>query len=342
MSDFYNINSIVNKKDLDGYPPEVFLIDGNRTGGKTTEMGRYLFSEWKKGNGEFIYIVRNIVDVKGASEYFFNFVENLYFPDDEIGEDKIINGCYRWTLNGEQCGFCVALNAVVKLKKMRGLFFNVNRLFMDEYQDENGRYLTDETQKMQSLHTTVASGQGKQSRYVPLFMCSNTVSVLNPYYTRFGIAKRLKKDTKFLRGHGWILQLFLSESAKNQAKDSRFNVAFGGRYLDYASENVYLNDNENLIEKPSGYTQYQCSVKYNGEWYSFRLHSGICYACQGADLSFPRSFSFSVSDMDGSRTAIGGDADFMRMYLRNYFVSGNMRFDSVQSKNMALDFLGYL
>lgn len=52
----------------------------------------------------------------------------------------------------------------------------------DEFQSENNDYCPNEVQKFISVHTSVARGQGKQLRYVPVYMLSNPVTLLNPYY----------------------------------------------------------------------------------------------------------------------------------------------------------------
>ena len=55
-------------------------------------------------------------------------------------------------------------------------------MIFDEFQSETNHYCTDEIRKFISVHTSVARGQGKQSRYVPVFMLSNPVSIINPYF----------------------------------------------------------------------------------------------------------------------------------------------------------------
>ena len=73
---------------------------------------------------------------------------------------------------------------------------------MDEFQSETNHYCSMEVEKLISLHTTVARGNGEMARYVPVYLIGNPVSLLNPYYSAVGITNRIQENTKFIRGKG--------------------------------------------------------------------------------------------------------------------------------------------
>ena len=117
-------------------------------------------------------------------------------------------------------------------------------MIFDEFQSESNTYIPNEIQKFISIHTSIARGQGKQYRYVPVYMLSNTVSILNPYYVELGITKRIKSDTKFLRGEGFVVEQGYVDSAAKAQMEGAFNRAFStNKYVEYSTQNVYLNDN---------------------------------------------------------------------------------------------------
>ena len=93
-------------------------------------------------------------------------------------------------------------------------------MIFDEFQSETNHYCDNETKKFISIHTSIARGQGEQVRYVPVYMLSNPVSIINPYYVEMGISGRLKDDTKFLRGDGFVLEQGYIESASIEQKNS--------------------------------------------------------------------------------------------------------------------------
>lgn len=123
----------------------------------------------------------------------------------------------------------VPATVVIRQNKTNVFYFctSCSRVF-DEYQDESNNYLPNEIDKLMSIHTSIARGDGKQSRRVPLYMASNTVSILNPYYQALGINKMLKRDTKILRGDGWVYERTYNENASKAFEGSAFNRAFSG------------------------------------------------------------------------------------------------------------------
>lgn len=107
----------------------------------------------------------------------------------------------------------------------------MKRLLFDEFQSENNRYCSNELTKFISLRTSIARGKGEQTRYLPVIMLSNPVSLLNPYYVSFGISDRLQENTKFLRGNGFVLEQNFNESASQAFLSSSFNQAFSGENM---------------------------------------------------------------------------------------------------------------
>ena len=138
--------------------------------------------------------------MKNCADTYFGDISEKF--DGYVMSEKILmNGSLvQLFLNEEPCGYCLALSVARKYKKMRGLFVNIRSVFFDEYQDEDNVYLPNEVNKLLSLLTTISAGHGKQHRRVMLYMASNTVSLLNPYYSVFGINKMLKYNTKILGG----------------------------------------------------------------------------------------------------------------------------------------------
>jgi len=136
------------------------------------------------------------------------------YADYEMKENVIVKDCiYELKLNDNVCGYSVALNNADNIKRNSTLFVDVDYIFLDEFQSETNKYCPDEVQKFISIYTSVARGKGEQSRHVTALLCSNNVTLLNPYYTALGVGSRIQKDTKILRGHGWgFLRLHLMKT----------------------------------------------------------------------------------------------------------------------------------
>ena len=91
-------------------------------------------------------------------------------------------------IDNVSCGYAISLNSADQLKKYSHLLSDVQRIIFDEFQSETNHYCYDEVSKLLSVHTSIARGQGELVRYVPVYMLSNPVSIINPYYVDMGIS----------------------------------------------------------------------------------------------------------------------------------------------------------
>lgn len=339
---YYDNNKLLTLKDINGKKPEIFICDGNRTAGKSYAFKSTLLRNWFKKGEQFALIVRNQTECKGYYEPFWSDIGVDKYPEKICSEKPVAKGTfYQVLIDGLVAGFVLPISAARKLKRFSAMFINVTTMFFDEYQDEDSMYLVKELQKLQSIHTSIARGHGKQTRYVALYMCSNTISLLNPYYSAFGIHKRLRNNTKFLRGDGWVFEKTLNEHAKEAFQSSAFNRAFANAtdYFSSASENVYLNDNLSLIEKPEGDFSYIATIKYNGEMFNIRQYSNYVYISEGCDITFPLKIAYKPLDIDGDGFWLCNKNAPITRRISQFFESGLLRFDSLKSKNMLFDIL---
>lgn len=346
MSKYYDGNYLLSLKDKNRELPEIYITEGNRTAGKSVFYKRHLINYYLKHEdvNKFIVIYRCKTDLSNCADAFFRDIGRIFYRGHNMTEKTLLNGnVIALLLDGNVCGYCVPLSMSSKLKRYSAMFVDVKHIFFDEYQEENNKYLSDEVSKLMSIHTTVARGDGEQRRRVPIYMVSNTVSILNPYNNALGINKMLKKDTKYLKGDGWVYERTWNESASEAIKNSGVSKAFAkSSYIKYASENVYLNDNLALIEKPAGTSEYYLSILYNGIWYNARRYASIMYISKGYDKTFPIKVCFNVNDVLDDRISMINNSGYIVQALRKYFECGCMRFADLECKNMAFDMLSYI
>lgn len=344
MSDYYDGTKLLSLADLDGNKPEIYMCTSNRTGGKTTYFSRLLVNRFKKRSEKFGLLYRFDYELDDISDKFFKDVQLLFFPGDDLTSKRRAKGVYHELfLNDEPCGYAFAINKADQIKKCSHLFSDTSYMFMDEFQSETNKYCPDEIRKFISIHTSIARGRGQQVRYVPVYMCANPVSMLNPYYTELGVSERLDEKTRFLRGHGWVLEQGYVKSAADAQGQSAFNRAFEkNSYVAYSSESVYLNDSSAFIEKPEGTGRYICTVKESGVQYGIREYedSGVVYCDDRADSTFPVKFAIGVSDHDVNYVLMRRN-DYIVQTLRWYFETGSFRFKDVRCKAAVLKLLSY-
>lgn len=344
MSEYYSLSKLLNVKDLDGEPPEIYMIDGNKTAGKTTAVLRYFINRWFNKKEQFMIVFRKVNELSGCANSIFQDVCANFWPDASYSSISQSRGLFhQLILNDEVCGYAVALSVAQKYKRFSPTFNNVQRMFFDEFQEEFNEYCDGELDKFFTLHTCVARGHGETNRHVPVFMASNAVSMLNPYYTQFGIASRLKEDTKFLRGHGWVLECCFNENASNALKSSGFAKAFAGtKTYDYATQNVYLRDSKVFIGKPDGKADYMFTLKYSDKYFGVAEYrdQAILYISSTYDAYYPIKYAVTTDDMQPNYLALTAMSGIISI-MRTYFNAGLVRFENLQCKQAFLYAIGY-
>lgn len=344
MSKYYDGTKLLSMLDINGNKPEIYMCTTNRTGGKTTYFGRLCINRFLDKGEKFGLLYRYNYELDDIVDKFYKDLGSLFFPTYTMESKRRAKGTFQELfLNDKSCGYALSLNNADQIKKYSHLFSDIQRMIFDEFQSETNHYCDNETKKFISIHTSIARGQGEQVRYVPVYMLSNPVSIINPYYVEMGISGRLKDDTKFLRGDGFVLEQGYIESAGIEQKNSGFNRAFSkNSYTAYSSECVYLNDNKAFVEKPAGKSKYLCTLRYKRSDFALREYteSGLIYCDDKADSSFLTRISVTTDDHNINYVMLKRN-DFFLSNLRYFFERGCFRFKDMRCKEAVLSALSY-
>ena len=344
MSDFYDGTKLLSMKDLNGQQPEIYLTTGNRSIGKTTWFNRYCVKDFKTKKKKFCLVYRWNYELSDCADKFFKDIQRLFFPSDTMTEKRRANGIFvELFLNDVSCGYCVTLNNADSLKKFSHLLSDVDKMIFDEFQSENNHYCPNEINKLLSIHTSIARGNGEQVRRVPMYMLSNKVSLINPYFLSMKISDRLRDDTKYLKGDGFILEQTYIESAAQLQLASGFNRAFKDEdYVAYAAQNVYLNDNIAFIEKPQGTSSYIATVRNKGIDYAIRFYvkEGLYFVDKAVDDDYKVRLSFDATSHDKNYIMMGSSSPYVTM-LKSAFERGLIRFKNQECKSAFFDMFRY-
>lgn len=352
MSVYYDGTKLLSLLDIDGNKPEIYMCTTNRTGGKTTFFGRYYINRFIKDREKFALLYRYNYELDNIADKFFKDISALFFRDYTMTSERRARGIYhelflhkndmpddvKWS-----CGYAISLNNADQIKKHSHEFSDVCRILFDEFQSETNHYCPDEIRKFLSIHTSVARGQGQQYRYVPVHMLANPVSIINPYYVEMGISERLKDDTKFLRGHGFVLEQGFNETASKAQKEGGFNKAFAkNAYVAYSSENVYLNDNKAFIDKPYGYGRYLGTLRCDGAEYAIRefADDGVIYCDDRPDSTYKYKIAVTTDDHNVNYVMLKNNDMFVNM-MRFYFEKGCFRFKDLKCKAAVMKLISY-
>ena len=333
---YYDGTKLLSMLDINGQKPELYICTTNRTGGKTTYFSRLCVNKFLDKGEKFALLYRYNYELDDVADKFFKDINGLFFNGHEMTSKRRANGIFHeLLLDGKPCGYAISLNSADALKRYSHLFSDVQRIMFDEFMPESGRYCSDEVQKFLSIHTTIARGQGKQKRYVPVYMIGNPVTLLNPYYATMGISTRLKSDTKFLKGDGFVAEQGYVESAALAQKESGIVRAFSqDSYTDYSTQGIYLNDSYAFIERPEGNGKYVCTIKYDGSEFAIRQYNelGIMYCDNRVDYTFPTRIAVTTDDHNINYVMLKNNDIFLST-LRFFFERGCFRFKDLRCKS---------
>lgn len=347
---YYDGTKLLSLKDINGNKPEIYFCTSNRTGGKTTYFNRLLVKRYLNDQSrKFGLIVRYGYELSDCSSTFFSGIKSLFYNDYEMhdiakergGYSELYIGKGEWNPKKKStfddyklCGFVIPLNSAELIKKRSHLLSCVDSLTMDEFQSETGKYVQDEVKKLISIHTSLARGNGEQKRYLPIYMIGNQVSLLNPYYVELGICDKLRDDTNFLRGDGYVVENGFVESAATAQLESGVMRAFkGNQYANYSTQKCYLNDNKSFIAQPVGHSKYIATLLYNGDEFCIREYAteGILFCGRSVDKSFPLRISVTTEDHNINYIMLRKH-EFFCVTFRQFFDSGCFRFQDLKSR----------
>lgn len=344
MTQYYDGTKLLNTLDIDGLKPEIYMVTSNRTAGKTTYFNRLAINRFKKSGSKFCLLYRFNYELDDVVDKFFKDIKILFFKNDTLtGVKKAKGKIVELFLNDKSCGYAVALNDADAIKKYSHYLSDVNMIIFDEFQSETNHYCDNELRKFQSIHMSIARGQNQMVRYVPVYMISNPVTLLNPYYVNMDIASRLKSNTKILKGQGYVLEQNHNDTAQSAQNASGFNKAFSkDKYISYASGGLYLNDNSAFVQSLKGQNTYICTFKYKGCLYALREYTqqNIIYCSDNIDNTYPTKICVTTDDHEINYVLLNRYKNFI-FNLRYFFEHGCFRFKNLNCKDALINMLSY-
>lgn len=341
-SKYYDGTKLLSMKDINGNTPDFYLVTSNRTDGKTTYFNRLVVNKFLQKGEKFCLLYRYGYMLDDIADKFFKDIGALFFNEYICVSEKRSKGLYHNIYLCKKdapdekihCGYGLAINNGTAIKSFSHMFSDVERIIFDEFQAEFNGYCDDEINKFKSIYTSIARGQGKQTRHVKVYMLSNTVSVLNPYFSEMGISERLTSETKFLKGDMFVLQVHFNEHAKQNAESNAINRIFKqDDYNEYQMNGLYTLDNKAFIEKMKGNNVYLCTFVYNGKKYSIgEFENGFLYVSNRVDESNKNVFSCDLGSHQENYVLIQRNMMFLKRW-REIFQHGGVRFQNLESKN---------
>lgn len=302
---------------------------GLRSVGKTYWFTRYAIKiALKQHSKAFVWVRRYQDDIDEIKSTFFDdMIANNEFPDYEFEcRGNKLSAISK--SNGEkfEIGELLALSQAQRAKSSPRP--TVKLVVFDEFMSESAKYLTNETLSFYSIIYSIF----RTERPVRVVMLSNAVSIVNPYFTEWGI-KSIEQT--FTKTGNVVVENCDGGEFLEQAKNSSFGKSVEGtKYSDYAIDNKFLlDDSTGIAEKPKGENYIYCNLRLHGVMISATVINGLWYFEKAKDLQ-QRCYTVYVDD------AQTGQAIFLEKtnwnlirYLANQFASGFTMFENLEIKN---------
>ena len=350
MGKFYDGTELLSKRDAEGQLPEIYIVcSRTRSAGKTFFFTKKLFEDWLNDGGKFLIFCRNKLELGAVAEGMFKGMLDVYHKEYTMSEKVQMKGIYSdiYVTKGvdeeqvkEHVGYVIPLASADQIKRVSSMFVDATQGLFDEFQPESKTtYLTDEVNKFLSIVTSIARGGGATRRRFPIYFCSNSISVNNPYFIELGLNRRIRPETKFVKGIGYVFQKIENSEIIDEHANAGINRAFRANKSIQFGDNSWMNDNYTCIEKPGnwGRSMYYCTV-INGKYtYGVNYYPEVDLYYVGCkfDKTAGLVFNIKYDDMTPNVPLIKGS--LYMITLKNAMEQGIVRFQTINAKESFMD-----
>lgn len=331
---YYDGSKILSLNDINNEPPGWRIVTGNRSSGKTTFFNRRAMMNFLKRKRQVVFIYRYKYEIENVFPKVFEPIDMWYDKSKMKCSKAFKEGYSELYYDNKVFGYALALKSCQSLKTVSNLFNNVGEIIWDEFQVKNGEYLTNEMDRFAMVYESIARGKGKLVRYVPCIAISNFVSMLNPLMTSLNIYNNVSRETKFLRGDGFVLEQNINLSAVAARNDNPVLRAIGRVE---SPEAVYLMDNNSNIKRLKGRNRYFLTLLAYGKEYGIRFYdNGLVGCSKSVDKNCRICYTIDMEYVD-NRWTVNRDIPM----LRKRFMDGKFVFQDLECRQAIIDFLKF-
>ena len=323
---YYNIH------DLLTYNRLYNLIMGVRGVGKTYCLTNKCISTGiKEKKISFVVLVRYKEDIKDLKDGWWDIVYHLYPEYMFYTKNKIIYA--KNTLETFPIGEFVALSEYMRAKRKPRP--DVKIIFFDEFLNEENDYLKNEI----TAFTNVCDSIIRNRDDCRIYLVSNHISVLNPYFNYFGFVQLGKR---FTRGqHDSVLEFTDSEEFIKYRKTTKFGASIQGtEYGEYAMlGKMLLDDMTNVSPIPDGQCHHQFNIVLEGLRLDICMVNNLMYIKKSKDMD---ALAFTPYVDDAVSGAIFCTKNLNHFdFICNKFMRDEIMYESLPIKNAIINFVRF-
>lgn len=319
------------------------FIVGGRGLGKTYGAKEKVIKDYLKHGAHFVYLRRYKTEMNASKSTFFADIAHA-FPDyifrvvgneAQIARANVAKGEKNaWTT----FGFFVTLSTG---QSQKGKSFHLVRtIIFDEFIIEKGlvQYLPDETTVFNNFYSTVDRWQDKTR----VFFLANSVSIMNPYFLKYGIEPDKADEGGFIRKAGGFIAVHFPDSklfamSVFQTAFGKFIAATDEEYADYAVSNTFNDNNDNLLAPKDPKSRYRYTIETKAGsfsvWYNLFTRE---YTIQEKLPKKETVFTLVPEKMGENKTLLVY-GDKLMQQLRAAFRSARITFDNPTTRNVFIE-----
>lgn len=322
---YYNYDNVYSRNSAYNF------IVGGRGIGKTYGAKKIAIRNAIKYGEQFIYLRRFYTELKVKTTFFADIMHE--FPDYEFrvdGEQALLRrkGSESW----DRIGLFMSLSRAQSYKSMS--LPMVTLIIYDEFILDSGftRYITDEARVFNDFYSTVDRWQDKTR----VLFLANAVSVTNPYFLEYRINP---PNSEWQTLYNGFITVHYPDSTEfmNEAGETRFGqfiLKTQPQYADYSMGNKFMDDTGFMEEKKPSNADYRFTIETPNGCISVWYREGRYY-CQRRR---PKHETIVTTDPRMVREGVTciGPGHMVRRFLKTAYSSGNVWFDSPETRNAFL------
>jgi hypothetical protein len=310
------------------------LVVGVRGHGKTYNLTkRCIDIGLQQKRVSFCVLVRYKEDYVAIKDGWWSIVEHLY-PDYIFETSKKVI----YAKNNHEkfpIGEFIILREYARVKRKPRPY--VRYIFFDEFLNEDNDYLNGEIDKFLNICDSIIRNRDN----CRVFLVSNTISIINPYFDYFNIRKM--PDVRFSRcEHDSILEFTDSEDFVKYREQTKFGSSIKDtNYGKFALQGEFmLDDTTNVVPNPKGRKNLMFNISLDGMLIAVSNFNNLLYFEQSNDYSRV-AYTPYVSDAQ-TNGAIFVDKNFTyfnTIYKR--FINNQVMYQTLKIKNAIIELVRY-
>lgn len=275
----YSNTKMLAAKDKYGNDPAFKIVcSAERGPGKTYSFSKTMIERYLETGDKFILLTRHKKDIGNIASGVMDGYLVQEHPELTISEKSQMMGVFgRVYLShleknekgetkriSEECGYIISISSADDIKKISSLFYDAWCFYFDEFQPFSGGYLKDEVDLLYNIYKSVARGDGHATRYMPIFLVSNTITLGNPYFDALDLNRNIQSSTRFYRGDAVVFERCEVEGLADEHARTPIDRALK-KHIERKGSNVWIMDDNSLVAKPDGWGRgyYVCTVTHD-------------------------------------------------------------------------------